>query len=148
MPESRDWKIQMTVLDSRLHCNPHLFSYPVNVHGVHEVGHISIQERGSPVTSIAATVNSLHPKYKAFRCSGAPHLSETREHGRAGGRAGHGAARTTTASAALPVPPHGTQIAQQLWIQQSYFLRQCPLQEFHLISHWGTVWAASLTAWH
>lgn len=84
MPGSRAWKIQM-----RLYHNPRVFSYPVNVHKAHEVGQMSIQERGSPVSSVAATVNLIHPEYNAFKWSGAPHLSETREQGQAGGRAHH-----------------------------------------------------------
>lgn len=49
----------------------------------------------------------------AFKWSGAPHVSENREQGWAGGREGHEAVLTTTASAVLPVPPHGIQIVQQ-----------------------------------
>lgn len=61
---SRERKFQMSVLDTGLYHNPHLFSYTVNVHELHELGHISIQERGSSVSSTAATPNFLPPKYQ------------------------------------------------------------------------------------
>lgn len=64
---SRDWKIEMSVLDTRPYHNPYLFSYPVHVHELYEVGHVSIQERGSSVSSIVATVNFLHPKYQCLQ---------------------------------------------------------------------------------
>lgn len=57
---------------------------------------------------------------------------------------GQEAVLTPTASAVSLVPPHGIQMAQQPWIQQSYFLRQCPLQVFHVICLRGMVWVASL----
>lgn len=64
---SRGWKIQMSVLGTSPYHNPHLFSYAVNVHEQCEFGHISIQERGSSVSSTAATVNFLHSKYQCLQ---------------------------------------------------------------------------------
>lgn len=143
----------MSVLDTRPYHTPHLFSYPVNAHELYEVGHVSIQERGSSVSSIAATVNFLHPKYQHLQVvrSRAGVVCTSQKTGSSAGMVaeqGHEAVLTTTVSAVLPVPPHGIPIARQPCIQWSYFLRQHPSQEFHLTCLWGTVWATSLMAWH
>lgn len=117
----------------------------MNVHELYEVGHVSIQDRGSSVCFIAAIVNFLHPKYQCLQVVRS--IRSLRKSGLVAEQ-GHEAMLTTTASAVLPVPPQGIQIAQQPWIQQSYFLRQRPLQEWHLICLSSMVWAASPADWH
>lgn len=110
---SREWKIQISILDTRHYHNPHLFSYPVNVHELYEVGHISIQESDSSVFSIAATVNFLHPKHQCLQAVRSSTSLGKRSRAGLVAEKGHQAVRTTTASAVLPVPPHGIQIAWQ-----------------------------------
>jgi len=76
----------MSVLDTRPCHNPHLFSYAVSVHEFYEVGHISIQERVSSVSSIVATVNFLCPEYQRLQVVRSS--TSVRKEGWAGGRAG------------------------------------------------------------
>lgn len=84
----------------------------MNVHELHEAGHISIQER-LPLYLCS---------HSEFSSSQIPMPSSGRElyiSHNTGSRAGlvveqgHEAVHTTTAFAGLPVPPHGVQVAQQ-----------------------------------
>lgn len=138
---SREWKIQMSTLDTSPDHNHHLFSYSVTVQELHEVGHISIQER----LPLYLCSHSEFSSPQTPMPSSGRELYMAQNTGSRGGlvvEQGHEAVHTTSASAVLPVPPHGVQAAQQPWFQQSYFLRQHQLQKFHLICPCGMVWTA------
>lgn len=110
---SREWKIQMSTLDTNPDHNHHLFSYSVNVHELHEVGHISIQER------LLCITYSSHSEFSSPQIPMPLSDQELYISQNTGSRAGlvaeqgHKAVHTTTASAVLPVPVRGAQVAQQ-----------------------------------
>lgn len=62
---SREWKIQMSTLDTNPDHNHHLFSYSVNMRL-----DTSAFKRGSYVLPSAATVNFLHYKYQCLQVTG------------------------------------------------------------------------------